>query len=393
VRVGLLNVRFSPNLGDGLLAECMEKELAAQPGVSKVVSIDLVGRRVYGQGGLPNRQAAIRVLEAMPRQVRRLAAEQVLKVLVDRKLTPHWREAMKDLDVVVLGGGNLIADHDLNFPIKIAGALRLAAAASLPVAVFGVGVSHDWSPAAQAYLAQAFGQVRVVYAAVRDERSQALWSERFVYPATTCRDPGVLASRHFAPGERSGGAPRVGLGLTDPVALAYHGGAAIEEPQFSAWYAQLAQGLVAKGYEVVLFTNGSPEDRAYLRRASEVIRAKAPEVRVEPDFRNPGELTSFVSSLDLLLAHRLHACIAAYSFGVPHLGFEWDAKMRSFFAAVDRSPFLVEAVTTTPEDVVALAGDALRLGVDPSSRASVLDDARNDIVRLHEVLLREVGRG
>jgi hypothetical protein len=43
--------------------------------------------------------------------------------------------------------------------------------------------------------------------------------------------------------------------------------------------------------------------------------------------------------------------------------------------------------------VVALAGDALRLGVDPSSRASVLDDARNDIVRLHEVLLREVGRG
>ena len=62
VRVGLLNVKFSPNLGDGLLAECMEKELAARGGVSKVVSIDLVGRLAYGQGGVRNRETAIRVL-------------------------------------------------------------------------------------------------------------------------------------------------------------------------------------------------------------------------------------------------------------------------------------------------------------------------------------------
>lgn len=392
MRVGLLNVKFSPNLGDGLLAECMEKELAARGGVSKVVSIDLVGRLAYGQGGVRNRETAIRVLGAMPRPVRRLAASSVLKMLVARKLRPHWREAMKDLDVVVLGGGNLIADHDLNFPIKIAGALELAAAARLPVAVFGVGVSHDWSRAAQAYLDRAFGKVRLVHAAVRDEMSVELWRDRFTYPVTICRDPGLLASRHFAPRGRSGGAPRVGLGLTDPVALSYHGGAVIDEPQFTDWYAQLAHGLVQRGCEVVLFNNGSPEDRAYLRRASQVIRAQAPAVRVEPDFRDPAELSGFISSLDLLLAHRLHACIAAYSFGVPHLGFDWDAKMRGFFTAVGRGQFLVEAVRTPADGVLALADEALRAGVDAAVREAVLADASQDIVRLHEALLREVAR-
>ena len=44
MKIALLNVKFSPNLGDGLLSECLERELAhALPGV-EVVAIDLAGR-------------------------------------------------------------------------------------------------------------------------------------------------------------------------------------------------------------------------------------------------------------------------------------------------------------------------------------------------------------
>ena len=391
MRVGLLNVRFSPNLGDGLLAECMEKELAASPGVAKVVSIDLAGRVAYGLGGVQNRGAAMRVLGAMPRPVRRLAAASMLKLLVSRKLRPAWREAMKDLDVLVLGGGNLIADHDLNFPIKIAGALELAAAARLPVAVFGVGVSDDWSPAAQSYLDRAFAKVRLVHAAVRDEKSLALWSRRFAFPASVCRDPGVLAARHFAMAPHQA-PPRVGLGLTEPTALSYHGGARIAEPELTAWFTQVAQGLAARGFAVALFTNGSPEDRAYLQRAAAAIRAQVPGLEVAPDFRDPGELASFVSGCDLLLAHRLHACIVAYAYGVPHVGFFWDEKVRSFFDAVGRGRFLAEAVRQPAAEVLALCDEALREGIDEARRASVVADAQQDIAQLHAALAREAAR-
>ena len=388
MRVGLLNVRFSPNLGDGLLAECMERELAALPGVSKVVSVDLAGRSAYGDG-LQNRQLAMRVLGAMPRPVRRFAAAAMLKLLVARKLRPAWREALEGLDVLVLGGGNLIADHDLNFPIKISAAVELAAAKKLPVAVFGVGVSEDWSPAAQAYLARAFGKVRVFHVAVRDQKSQALWRDRFAYPALVCRDPGVLASRHYARRPGDGGVVRVGLGLTDPMAVSYHGGDAIGEAEFTAWCVELARGLDGRGCEVTLFTNGSPEDRAYLQRAAEAIRAEVPRVQVAPGFRDPGELAAFASGLDLLLAHRLHACIVAYSFGVPHVGFLWDEKVRSFFGAVGRSRFLADAGRDPPEAVLQLCDEALRVGVDESRRAAILAEARQDIARLHEAIQRE----
>lgn len=392
MRVGLLNVRFSPNLGDGLLAECMENELAASPGVARVVSIDLAGRQAYGLGGVQNRGAAMRVLNAMPRPARRLAAASMLKLLVSRKLRPAWRDAMKDLDVLVLGGGNLIADHDLNFPIKIAGALDLAAAARLPVAIFGVGVSDDWSPAAQSYLDRALGKVRLVHAAVRDEKSLALWSRRFAFPAAVCRDPGVLAARHFAPRPSEASSRRVGLGLTDPMALSYHGGARIAEPELTAWFAELAQGLAARGFTVALFTNGSPEDRAYLQRAAAEIRAKAPGVEVAADFRDPGELAGFVSGLDLLLAHRLHACIVAYAYGVAHLGFSWDAKVRSFFDAVGRGHYLTDAVRRPAAEVLALCDAALLEGVDEGRRASVVAEARQDIAQLHQALARAVVR-
>ena len=37
MKIALLNVKFSPNLGDGLLCECLERELAvALPGADGV---------------------------------------------------------------------------------------------------------------------------------------------------------------------------------------------------------------------------------------------------------------------------------------------------------------------------------------------------------------------
>lgn len=42
-RVALINVRFSPNLGDGLLAECLHDRLQAHLPNFKFLSLDLTG--------------------------------------------------------------------------------------------------------------------------------------------------------------------------------------------------------------------------------------------------------------------------------------------------------------------------------------------------------------
>ncbi|XZQ27947.1 hypothetical protein ACTTAL_10305 [Rhodobacter capsulatus] len=61
--IRLMNVKFSPNLGDGLLSDCLEAGLRARGAAAG--SIDLAARTGYGQG-LAGRGRVLRLLEAMP---------------------------------------------------------------------------------------------------------------------------------------------------------------------------------------------------------------------------------------------------------------------------------------------------------------------------------------
>jgi hypothetical protein len=138
-KVALLNVKYSPNLGDGLLSECLEAELAAalrtNSGKAQVTSVDLAGRRTYPPIAPSRRAHAIALLEALPPGLRRLTARAALTMLVRLRLSRHVRRGLAGCQAAVLDGGNLLTDADLNFPMKIAGALAEAKRGRLPVAV------------------------------------------------------------------------------------------------------------------------------------------------------------------------------------------------------------------------------------------------------------------
>lgn len=387
MHVLLLNVKYSANLGDGLLSECLEAELARQPGVAGVTSLDLAGREAYGDGWR-NRRVALALLERLPNMIRRFVTGVALRRMARRTLRPRCRAAMGQADAVVLGGGNLLADADLNFPIKIACALGEAAHAGRPVGVFGVGVSDNWSRRGAALLGGAIGRARPVHGAVRDTRSKAIWDRRLrtrgVPAASLCRDPGLLTARHFRAAAPVSG--RIGLCLTDPLALRYHG-AAGADARLDGWIVDLAGGLAARGHEIAVFTNGSPEDRAYLAAMTPRLRAACGDrLTIVPAFATPAGLATFASGCALLIAHRMHACIAAYSYAVPHLGLAWDAKLDSFFASVGREAYMIDPATTSPAEAAVIAERALGDGIDGATHQAVLNEAAADVARLHDAL-------
>ena len=84
MKVAILNVKYSPNLGDGLLAECLECELRRHHPCIELIPIDLAGRTKYDRHGR-HRAAAMRTLEWLPQPLRRAAALTVLSHL------PGWR--------------------------------------------------------------------------------------------------------------------------------------------------------------------------------------------------------------------------------------------------------------------------------------------------------------
>ncbi|WBH17103.1 polysaccharide pyruvyl transferase family protein [Sphingomonas radiodurans] len=390
VKVAILNVKYSPNLGDGLLAECLERELVRHHPSIEVVPIDLAGRTHYGGHGR-NRALAMRTLERLPGPLRRVAAWSVLSLLARVRLRPAFRAALADCDAAVIGGGNLFADDDLNFPIKLALGLAETRRRDVPVAVFAVGVSDNWSATGERLFARALASARLACVRVRDERSQDIWNRRLgvhgVPHAKIARDPGLLAARCYALPACAHAMRVVALCVTDPLAVRYHGGSDGSDAVLAAWYTQSIAALADAEWDVALFTNGSPEDRAFLdQRCAGWVAAGRGRVRRLPDFAQPADLVAALSRATIVIAHRMHACIAAYSCGVPAIGLRWDRKLDSFFALSGRDAFMVDTATLAPAEIVTLAERAAHEGVEPALHADLLDAASASVALLGDLL-------
>jgi polysaccharide pyruvyl transferase WcaK-like protein len=203
-------------------------------------------------------------------------------------------------------------------------------------------------------------------------------------------DPGVLTSIHFPRAAAAGHAtPHVGLGVTHPIAVRYHADdATAPGREYESWFIALAHACLARGWKLTAFTNGSPEDEAYLARLGPKLAAAggAHLVSVLPRRRNPREMAQFVSTLDLLMAHRLHANIAAYSYAIPQIGFAWDTKLKSFLAQVARSDCICAVGVDSVESVVELAARELDRGVEPKMHRETLARARADVAQLGAAL-------
>lgn len=394
LKIALINVRYSPNLGDGLLSECLEAELGRHlPGAS-FVTVDLAGRTAYG-GGSRWRGPLMTVLLLAPSGLRRILTRGALRRLVKR-LTPQFAQTFADCHAAVLGGGNLLADADLNFPIKIAGALEAAGKArprGMPTAVFAVGVSRNWSSEGAGLFRRVLSAPSLVFMSVRDRRSRDALAAQAPEVAgrgvAIVHDPGLLAARHF-PAEPGGPAAPIGLCITDPLALRYHGGDAGSKV-IQTWFGELAKVLAAQQHRVLLFTNGSPEDRAFLARHAQRWQAADPtRILVADAADTPAGLVRTIAGCSLVIAHRMHACIVAHSFAIPTIGLRWDPKLDAFFDTASRGAYVYSAGRTPPAVIAESVQEALAEGVDRKKHTALVAGAVDDVAALARKLREAV---
>lgn len=393
-RVAILNVKYSPNLGDGIIAECLEGELRRAGLHLEPASIDLAGRTSFSAAHGRRRATVLSIIERLPTRLRAVLVPALLLLLVRHRFAPRWAKQLATSDSVVIGGGALFQDVDQNFPVKIAEALKLANTRRLPVAIASVGVSAEWSEAGRARLGEQLRAARLLHVSVRDERSLINWSATMgcegLGPAAIAPDPGLLSARHYG-APRMDGPPRVGLCVTAPIALRLHHEGAHDDGQLEAWMRAVARQLTALRREVVLFTNGSPEDRLFRERLKARI-GREPGISFAPDFAQPRELAHALSGFDCVLAHRLHACIVAYSYRVPTIGFAWDCKLRSFFELTGRGAFVIDPRETSPMHVADLAVTAIEQGVEEKVHTGLLQGATTAIHTLAGRLAGAAGK-
>lgn len=384
--VRLLNVKYSPNVGDGLLVLCLEDRLRELK--LDVSSIDLAGRTGYCTHD-SRRELMMWILETVPSAVRPSLARAGLDAKLTLGLRRHYRDSLAGAGSLVLGGGNLLSDQDLNFPVKIAAALKESVRAKARFAIYGCGVSSNWSRAGRDLMCTALAVNPPVHVTVRDGASKSAWDALFSSAArceaSIVNDPGVLASTlyRFDTNEFRLERPVVAVGLMSDTAIRYHGFKSLPSESLTDWYSTLVGNLVARGYAVCMFTNGSPEDRRFAKKLGKSFADS--ELRIHVRLANvslPVDLCRVISSADAVIAFRMHALIAAYSYGKPLVALKWDPKVDAFIHSVGLGGDLVDVVSSTPDAAVRLLSAALDRGCDSARLHHTLIAAHREIQEL-----------
>ncbi|MCA0921710.1 polysaccharide pyruvyl transferase family protein [Pseudooceanicola nanhaiensis] len=381
MKVVQFGLHYSPNLGDGIIAECLAHGIATRAPGAEVVTIDISGRQGFDEVVVKNRQLVMKVLGLMPLALRQRVVLAKLGPMVAR-FAEGWQQELEGADLAVVGGGQILSDADLNFCIKLSAAARAIRAGDVPAAIFAAGVSKNWTAKGRAlFLDLLATDLRMV--GLRDAPSIEAWRSQTGNPAPQAvltRDPGLLAAACYgAPAQRPGG---IGICCTDPALLAYHADA--EVAGGGSLHKDLVLALIAAGHRVTLFSNGAEEDAAFQQRLgqemADLVSSGALTMAAVPT--RPGGLAHLVAGFDAVVAHRLHACIIAHSYGLPVVGLGWDRKVESFFASVGQEAAFVGAAEAGGASVAEVLEAAMARGIDPDRHARVQAEAWEAIDRL-----------
>jgi polysaccharide pyruvyl transferase WcaK-like protein len=101
-----------------------------------------------------------------------------------------------------------------------------------------------------------------------------------------------------------------------------------------------------------VISDGQPVEDDH--RASVALAAEIPGVVVAPRFGHPSEAKSYIAGLDFFLGARMHACIAAFSSGVPVVPIAYSRKFAGLFGSLGYGETL-DCQTLPAEEIEARA--------------------------------------
>lgn len=391
VRILLCGLPYSPNLGDGIIADCAAALISQRCSDSEIRRLDLAGRVRFGDG--KSAGLLFQILTVIPRFLRPLAVLTAMTLWVGPRLARQWREHIAWCDVAIIGGGQLLMDSDLNFPLKIHRAAMLLEKAGKPVSYYACGVAKQWSPSAARLFRRALTASNVRAISVRDPYSILALKHHLAgvshLEPTLATDPALQACSVYGPRIKAESRPKLALGVSSPDILNQF--LSEDGRRSHRWFRdtfiEAAQKL-SEDFSVLLFSNGGHEDRAFLEEVWAPLASHEKTIGRLPTPTIPSELAALVSDVDVLVSHRLHANIIAYSYGIPSVGLGWDAKMKEFFSLCRREAFFLDGERLSSAAIVQKVRAAHAAGVAPERHHQLLAMTVEGSVSLMEALLR-----
>lgn len=329
VRVGLLwHSLASGNLGVcaltlaqlGLLDEIAE-EVGAE--IDVVMFVNPVARPIMP---LPFDSERVRVGETVPLSARSLSAG-----------LPRIAGAFRRCDLLIdIAEGDSFTDvYGARRYVKQVASKLISLATRTPLVLAPQTIGPFRSRATRALPALILRRAEAVFA--RDRPSAAFAAQ--LAPSTVVQIAADLAVRlPYERGSRDDGPVRVGLNVSG---LLYNLRAEKDRFGLRTSYARLVDRLIAEfvsreACELHLVPHVAVGEAGDEDAATCAALAERHEgVQLAPAFSDPRDAKSYIARMDFFIGARMHACIAAYSAGVPLLPLAYTRKATGLFESLD----------------------------------------------------------
>lgn len=284
-----------------------------------------------------------------------------------------YRNAMRGVDAVFIGGGQLLMDNAAVFPVRAAAAVQSAKSLGIPVVFYCVGVGENWGRLTRRLVHSALLASNVKAVLVRDSVSATRLNN--IFPGITASvqllfDPGLVSESAYGFRFAEKRANTIGIGIIGTQAVARR---LPKHPLASAaseaYWTRLCELLINNGHTVRIFCNGADDD---WRTASTVFANLARDENFSAHVElcdkplTGGNLVELIAQFQVVIAARLHACVVATSLQVPCIGLMWDDKVAAFFSDLKLGSRCLGDFST-PERCVQLLGS-----LDFDERSAVL---------------------
>lgn len=241
---------------------------------------------------------------------------------------------LKDVDIIVFGGGGLIKFHQQNFHFYIDDITVFAEKANIPVLLNAQGIEgYDENDPNCQILKAALNRNCVKYISTRDDLamlSTCYISNSDIEVEKVC-DPAFWIREAYSIKARSLSAKKIGINVIRSNIWSQYLYPDINRSMLGELYYDLIRRLYQAKYEIELFSNGIETDTKFIKW----LLKKYPDLQEKYHItiaapQTPAELIRLIDGYDRVLAVRLHSAIIGTVLGIPNVSIVWNRKQLLF---------------------------------------------------------------
>jgi colanic acid/amylovoran biosynthesis protein len=176
-----------------------------------------------------------------------------------------------------------------------------------------------------------------------------------VTPILTC-DLAFRLPYESRSNKKTGSAKRIGFNISGLLVSDKQEGTSTEftlKTNYDEFVRDVLDNLISHQYEVHLIGHVAAD-----YTVNKMLKEKYPSVILAPEFDNPMDAKSYISSMDLFIGSRMHATIAALTSNTPVVPVAYSRKFTGLFENVDY-PYVVDLQTEDTNEAVQAVIDRI----------------------------------